>query len=207
MTDRWSRTWHENARPWTDPHQRIARRRRDMGPGRCGRSAESRRRHRWPGLANGHWLLIYNDTDQGHNSLAVSISEDEGKSWTIAPSRKARRRQLPLPGRDSGVRWHAPLHLQLLVKGGKSMKHVAANEAWVAKETRGRPRPGHVELPTCAAVLASLPLGEHFFSVRPQGKRPIVLSRPAKFPRPPTAPHAASLDRRPAATSGGMAAS
>jgi BNR repeat protein len=32
-------------------------------------------------LANGHWALIYNDTETGRNSLAIAISEDEGKSW------------------------------------------------------------------------------------------------------------------------------
>ena len=33
------------------------------------------------GLKNGHWVLIYNDTERGRNSLAVSISDDEGTSW------------------------------------------------------------------------------------------------------------------------------
>jgi len=32
-------------------------------------------------LANGHWLLVRNDTIRGRNSLAVSISDDEGKTW------------------------------------------------------------------------------------------------------------------------------
>src|SRR5262249_18549768 len=32
-------------------------------------------------LSNGHWLLVYNDTTRGRNSLAVSISVDEGRSW------------------------------------------------------------------------------------------------------------------------------
>jgi predicted neuraminidase len=32
-------------------------------------------------LANGHFCLVYNDTERGRNSLAVSISEDEGKTW------------------------------------------------------------------------------------------------------------------------------
>ena len=34
-------------------------------------------------LANGHWVLIYNDTTNGRNSLAVSLSKDEGKTWPI----------------------------------------------------------------------------------------------------------------------------
>ncbi|MDW3652073.1 MAG: exo-alpha-sialidase [Bacteroidia bacterium] len=32
-------------------------------------------------LENGHWVLAYNDTEEGRHSLAVSLSEDEGKSW------------------------------------------------------------------------------------------------------------------------------
>ena len=32
-------------------------------------------------LANGHWLLVYNDTNRGRNSLAVSMTDDEGRSW------------------------------------------------------------------------------------------------------------------------------
>lgn len=33
------------------------------------------------GLRNGHWALIYNDTERGRHSLAVSISDDDGKTW------------------------------------------------------------------------------------------------------------------------------
>jgi hypothetical protein len=32
-------------------------------------------------LANGHWVLVYNDLEQGRYSLAVSLSEDEGATW------------------------------------------------------------------------------------------------------------------------------
>ncbi len=32
-------------------------------------------------LANGHWVLAYNDTEHGRYTLAVSVSEDEGKTW------------------------------------------------------------------------------------------------------------------------------
>ncbi len=33
-------------------------------------------------LKNGNWVLAYNDTEEGRNSLAVSLSKDEGKSWS-----------------------------------------------------------------------------------------------------------------------------
>ena len=32
-------------------------------------------------LANGHWVLAYNDLEQGRYSLAVSLSEDDGATW------------------------------------------------------------------------------------------------------------------------------
>ena len=32
-------------------------------------------------LRDGRWILVYNDTEQARNSLAVSMSDDEGRSW------------------------------------------------------------------------------------------------------------------------------
>ena len=32
-------------------------------------------------LKNGSWILIYNDTEDGRHSLAISLSEDEGQTW------------------------------------------------------------------------------------------------------------------------------
>ncbi|MCF6356960.1 MAG: glycoside hydrolase [Draconibacterium sp.] len=32
-------------------------------------------------LANGNWVLAYNDAEDGRYSLAVSLSDDEGKTW------------------------------------------------------------------------------------------------------------------------------
>lgn len=83
-------------------------------------------------LANGHWLLIYNDAVAGRNRLAVSISDDEGKSW---------RWTRHLEDEPEGS-YHYPAIIQgedgtihaiysYFVSGGKSMKHAAFNEAWV----------------------------------------------------------------------------
>ena len=69
-------------------------------------------------LANGHWVLIYNDTTKGRNSLAVSLSEDEGKTWKHDPaSGKARKGLVPLSGDHPGGRRHDPRRLQLLRRG------------------------------------------------------------------------------------------
>jgi predicted neuraminidase len=84
-------------------------------------------------LASGHWLLVYNDTTSGRNRLAASLSLDEGRSWT-----KTRH----LENEPSGS-FHYPAVIQgadgaihcvysYFVTGGKSMKHAAFNEAWIA---------------------------------------------------------------------------
>ncbi|MGD9720385.1 MAG: exo-alpha-sialidase [Pirellulales bacterium] len=88
-------------------------------------------------LANGHWALIYNDTISGRNSLAVSISEDEGRSWPITRHLEKHATgsyHYPaiIQGADGTL--HA-LYSYFVVddKGaeGKSMKHAAFNEDWI----------------------------------------------------------------------------
>jgi predicted neuraminidase len=83
-------------------------------------------------LANGHWLLVYNDTLQGRNQLAVSISDDEGRSWRWTrhlEQHAAGSYHYPavIQGRDGTI--HAVY--SYFVADGKSMKHAAFNEAWV----------------------------------------------------------------------------
>jgi len=90
-------------------------------------------------LANGHWLLVYNDLLNGRHRLAVSISDDEGQTW------KWTRR---LENQSSG-QFHYPAVIQsqdgtvhavysYFVEGGKSMKHATFNEAWVQASPSGQ---------------------------------------------------------------------
>ncbi len=93
-------------------------------------------------LANGHWVLIYNDTERGRSRLAASISTDEGRSWSLT-------RHLEDQAEGS---FHYPAVIQgasdtihcvysYFVVGGKSMKHAAFNEAWVAAGDSNRSSP------------------------------------------------------------------
>ena len=86
-------------------------------------------------LANGHWLLVYNDTSKDRNSLVVAISDDEGRTWKW-------KRHLEKEPKGS---FHYPTVIQArdgtihavysyYVEGGESMKHAAFNEAWVQAE-------------------------------------------------------------------------
>jgi predicted neuraminidase len=83
-------------------------------------------------LENGHWVLVYNDTTSGRNSLAISLSEDEGRHWSWT-------RHLE---RHPDGSYHYPAVIQAsdetihvvysyFVAAGKSMKHAALDEAWI----------------------------------------------------------------------------
>ncbi|HEY1598040.1 MAG TPA: sialidase family protein [Pirellulales bacterium] len=83
-------------------------------------------------LANGHWLLVYNDTVKGRNSLAASISEDEGRTWPITRHlEKHEDGSYHYPAVIQGADGTIHFIYSYFVKGGKSMKHVATNEAWI----------------------------------------------------------------------------
>ncbi len=88
-------------------------------------------------LRDGSWALIYNDTEKGRHSLAVSISDDEGKSW------KWKRH---LENKEGGS-YHYPslweardgsLHASYsyFVPEGKSIKHAHFDVDWVKQGNR-----------------------------------------------------------------------
>jgi predicted neuraminidase len=87
-------------------------------------------------LRNGHWVLVYNDTTAGRNSLAVSLSDDEGRSWKW--TRHLERQEsgqyhypAVIQGRDGAIH----VVYSYFVKEGKSMKHATFNEAWIKQGT------------------------------------------------------------------------
>jgi predicted neuraminidase len=93
-------------------------------------------------LASGRWLMVYNDLTEGRHSLAVSLSDDEGRTWTH--TRHLEREEsgayhypCVIQGRDGTI--HAVYSYFVRDGGqeGKSMKHAAFNEAWVLE---GDPR-------------------------------------------------------------------
>ncbi|HEV3117511.1 MAG TPA: exo-alpha-sialidase [Gemmataceae bacterium] len=48
------------------------------------------------GLRDGRWVLVYNDTERGRHSLALSLSDDEGKTW-----KWTRHLERSVPGPDA----------------------------------------------------------------------------------------------------------
>ncbi len=69
-------------------------------------------------LENGLWALVYNDTEDGRHSLAVSLSDDEGRTWRWtrhfgARRSRARCRFLLLSLGCANQRWCTARYLQL----------------------------------------------------------------------------------------------
>lgn len=86
-------------------------------------------------LQNGHWILAYNDTTRGRNSLALALSDDEGATW-----KWTRHLEKKPPGGES---FHYPSIMQASdgalhatythggIPGGSTIAHARFNEAWV----------------------------------------------------------------------------
>ena len=84
-------------------------------------------------LANGKWLLVYNDTIKGRNRLAVSLSSDEGRTWSVTRHLEDQPTgSFHYPAVTQGSDGKIHVIYSYFVEGGKSMKHAAFDEAWLA---------------------------------------------------------------------------
>ena len=94
-------------------------------------------------LSDGRFLAIYNDTERGRHQLAVSISEDEGKTWKwtrylekVAPG-KGEFHYPSIIQTDDGI-LHASYSYFVPDSQGKevkSIKHARFNLEWVMAGT------------------------------------------------------------------------
>ena len=100
-------------------------------------------------LKEGLWALVYNDTEEGRHSLAVSISDDEGKRWKWTrhlelDPRAARPGSFHYPSiiqtRDGLLHVSYSYFLNHLPEGQprKSIKHAAFNLAWVKEGNKDK---------------------------------------------------------------------
>jgi predicted neuraminidase len=94
-------------------------------------------------LRNGHWVLVYNDTERGRHSLAAALSTDEGGTW------EWKRRLEHDPRGDEATRSHYPAVIQAADgslhvvysyhygdRSGRSrtIKYVRFDEAWIREQ-------------------------------------------------------------------------
>ena len=87
-------------------------------------------------LADGRWMLVLNDTEEGRHQLAVLVSSDEDRTWTgkkyleKSPPGEAEHSYPTLSQARDG-RLHVTYSHS--VKSGKSIKHVEFSPEWLAR--------------------------------------------------------------------------
>lgn len=83
-------------------------------------------------LANGHWVLVYNDTQEERNRLAISVSRDEGRTWTATRHLEDQPTgSYHYPAVTQGADGRIHVVYSYFVEGGKSMKHAELSESWI----------------------------------------------------------------------------
>ena len=92
-------------------------------------------------LRDGRWVMVYNDSEEDRHTLALAMSDDEGRSWT------GFRRLEDQPGGQ----FHYPSIIQTRdgriqvtytfqpgAKIGRSIKHVSLDPDWIKAASAGR---------------------------------------------------------------------
>jgi len=91
-------------------------------------------------LDNGNWVIAYNDTEDGRNSLAVSLSEDEGKSWRSTRHIILDKSDTPMTGAypsiiagADGTTIHVIFSFTKYVESQKleNVRHISITEEWI----------------------------------------------------------------------------
>lgn len=88
-------------------------------------------------LEDGRWVIAYNDTEEGRHRLALSCSDDEGRSW-----KWKRLLEKGLPGKTgfdypSIIQTRDRLiHLtySFTQPTGRAIKHVSFHPEWIVEE-------------------------------------------------------------------------
>ncbi len=89
-------------------------------------------------LADGDWIMINNDTEKGRHRLGVTLSMDEGKTWTTPRylERDANGSfSYPSIIQTADGRIHATYSYVVRDKAesGESIKHVVFDKAWISR--------------------------------------------------------------------------
>ncbi len=91
-------------------------------------------------LRNGRWVMAYNDLEKGRHSLAISMSDDEGRTWKWTRNMEKGAGQYHYPSLIQAS--DGSLHLTYSVfetrdgKPAKSIKHVRFNTEWIEQGDR-----------------------------------------------------------------------
>ena len=87
-------------------------------------------------LKNGHWVMAYNDTEDNRNNWTVSLSDDEGKTWTWKRHIGQSADQSESFSYPSLIQTKdGKLHLTYSYSNpsGKTIMHASFDEKWIKK--------------------------------------------------------------------------
>lgn len=99
-------------------------------------------------LKNGHWVLVYNDTEKGRYTLAASLSVDEGKTWRYTRHieldlnedfNKRNKASYPsiIQGKDGIIHVVYSYHkYNSLPYDDDTIKYIRFKEEWIAKSNK-----------------------------------------------------------------------
>jgi predicted neuraminidase len=96
-------------------------------------------------LQDGRWVLVFNDTEKGRNSLAISMSDDEGRTWKwkrhLETDNTAKPGQFHYPSivqaRDGAIHITYSYFVNLPEGQRKSIKHARLTPAWIEQGDHG----------------------------------------------------------------------
>lgn len=93
-------------------------------------------------MSTGDWVVIYNDEPKGRHSLAVSLSDDEGRTWKwtrhierFEPDKGSFHYPSIIEGSDGNLHCTYSYFITDPATGreGKSIKYATFNKAWILK--------------------------------------------------------------------------
>ena len=83
-------------------------------------------------LRNGNWVMAYNDTERDRNSLALSLSGDEGQTWKWTRHlEKASTGQFHYPSIIESRDGMLHISYSYFTPEGQAIKHAVVNLEWV----------------------------------------------------------------------------
>ena len=88
-------------------------------------------------LNDGNWLIVYNDVENGRHSLAVSLSNDEGKTWNHTrhlEKKEAGEGSFSYPSVIQTKNGLVHVTYSYHLKKNRTIKHVAFSAGWVTEK-------------------------------------------------------------------------
>lgn len=92
-------------------------------------------------LKNGHWVIAYNDTEKGRHSLAVSLSTDEGKTWSFTRhlllskgAEKPASGGYPAIIQDAQGKIHVTYSYKPANSGDETIRYFSFEENWIKEK-------------------------------------------------------------------------